>query len=447
MNMFHKMKYLVSIIILLTSFSCGQYAGNNDYAGGGIGGTGISGVSVGKVTAIDLTNSSISVNGVSFSLNGTGITVNGTTADIANLKVGMIVKVNGEFDKSGDTGKALTVEFEDNIEGPVDTGSKDLSTNSFKVLGKTIIVDPIVDTGTKFEKNDSDATFDDLNEGDVVEVSGFEDSNGFIHATYIEIKQDTYTPGITHVELKGTISNVNKDENTFVLNNITITYNDSQIDDSVLTDNINIEVKGIININDNHILIAIKVELHDTTPTVKEGEKVEIEGYITEITSFTESTVDFKINNQIVHVDNSYTNIKISAIQPGIKIEVKGTIESGILNATKISIETDEHKKNDEKKVTVEDTNTQIYNSNINNSTIDNANNDDQNVTGQDISVEDQEDANVEDNTTDDTEGDGNNDTVDSDNIEEEEISQSDTEDEHQGVDEIETEQKDEEDK
>ncbi|MBI5194055.1 MAG: hypothetical protein HZA08_11540 [Nitrospirae bacterium] len=352
MKMFPTLKYLFFIALLLTSFSCGQYAGNNDYAGGGIGGTGITGVSVGKITAIDLTTSSISVNGVAFSLNGTGITVNGTPAEKTNLKVGMIVKVDGEFDATGSTGKALTIDFENNLEGPVDTGSIDASSKTFKVLGKTIFVD----TTTVFEGT---ASFDSLKEGNVVEVSGFEAVDGSIHATYIELKEETFHQGITQVELKGTISNVNTDLHTFVLNNITITYDGTKVNENVLTNGVNIEVKGIISPDNINTLVADKIELHNFTPSVKEGEKVEIEGYITELTPSTDTTIDFKVNNQHVHVDTSKTTFEhgtISDIQINTKVEVKGTIESGILNTTKVSIETEEHKETDKKHVEVSNT-------------------------------------------------------------------------------------------
>lgn len=370
MKMFPALKYLLFITILLNSFSCGQYAGNNNYAGGGIGGTGITGVSVGKITAIDLTKSSISVNGVAFSLNGTGITLNGTPAEIDKLKVGMIVKVNGKFDANDSTGKAFTIDFEDNLEGPVDTGSIINTTDakSFSVLGRTIIVD----SATVFEGTTS---FDSLKAGNVVEVSGFEAVDGSIHATYIELKEEIFQPAATQVELKGTITNVNTIEKTFVLNNITISYDGILIDDSVLKVGVNIEVKGTIVINNNITLVNVKVEIHDTTQAIKDGEKAEIEGYISEIISSTESTVYFKVNNQKVYVDTSYSNIKggdISVIQKGIKIEVKGTIESGVLNATKISIESEEHKENDNKNSAISDASKNVGTSTIADSNTDN---------------------------------------------------------------------------
>lgn len=330
MKKIQALKYIFFLTILFTAYSCGQYAGNNNYAGGGVGGTG---VSMGKITAVGAT--SISVNGVEFSLdNGnTAITLNGSTGDITNLKPGMVVKVDGEFDASGLTAKAKSIEFDKDIEGPVD--SIDTTTNTLVVLGKTIIVD-----GATFYENTTG--LDKLAIGNIIEVSGLIDSDGIIHATYIEFKSESFKPGDTEIELKGTISNLDTMARTFDLNGTHISYtNDTTIEPAgkTLQDDLFVEVKSTTGLDSNGALSADKIEIKETTPGYTDGEKVEIEGFVTGFTS----VYDFKINNQSVCITDStqFENGKPSDIKLNIKLEVKGTISNGVLYAQEISIESE----------------------------------------------------------------------------------------------------------
>src|SRR3990172_12100904 len=160
-------KMLFPWFMLLAVTSCGTSSGDNDYAGGGIGGTGIS---VGKITAADGT--SVDVNGVAFDTTNATVTVDGVSGNQNNLKVGMIVKVDGTFNPDGTTGIAANIEFKDILEGPVDSVSPTLV-----VLGQTVSVSS--PTHYDFADINSDGTIDvnDLGIGNIVEVSGFLDAN------------------------------------------------------------------------------------------------------------------------------------------------------------------------------------------------------------------------------------------------------------------------------
>src|SRR3972149_11815541 len=127
-------KILAPWFLLFAFTSCGTTTGNDDYAGGGIGGTGIS---VGKITAAD--SASVDVNGVAFDITNSTVIVDGVAGNQNNLKVGMIVKVDGTFSPDGTTGVAANIEFKDILEGPVD--SVDPASNTIIVLGPTVIVD------------------------------------------------------------------------------------------------------------------------------------------------------------------------------------------------------------------------------------------------------------------------------------------------------------------
>src|SRR3990172_11421322 len=153
--------------MLLAVTSCGT---TTDYAGGGIGGTGIS---VGKITATRGT--SVDVNGVAFDITNTTVTVDGVPGNQNNLKVGMIVKVDGTFNPDGTTGVAANIEFKDILEGPVDI--VDPASNTIVVLGQTVIVDGTTYFDYFFDLDvngvvDLTEFMNDIVAGNVVEVSG-----------------------------------------------------------------------------------------------------------------------------------------------------------------------------------------------------------------------------------------------------------------------------------
>src|SRR3990170_7085766 len=164
-------------------------------AGGGIGGTGIS---VGKITAFG----SVFVNGVKFETTGATITIDGQTAMNGqdDLEIGMIVAVEGTFNVDGVRGTAKSINFKDNLEGPV-TGV-DTTAQTLMVLGQTVIVDATTDI---YDANRNKITLNDIIVGNSVEVSGFTEAAGAIHATYIKVKGSSEEG---EIEIKGTISNL-----------------------------------------------------------------------------------------------------------------------------------------------------------------------------------------------------------------------------------------------
>src|SRR3990172_11308148 len=222
-------KMLFPWFMLLAVTSCGTSSGDNDYAGGGIGGTGIS---VGKITAADGT--SVDVNGVAFDTTNSTVIVDGVAGNQNNLKVGMIVKVDGTFSPDGTTGVAANIEFKDILEGPVD--SVDPASNTIIVLGQTVIVDSTTyfDDFFDLDGNGSvDVTefMNDIVAGNVVQVSGFVDTNGIIHASYISLKYETFEDDGSEVELKGIITNLDADAMTFMIGIQTIDYSNAAFED------------------------------------------------------------------------------------------------------------------------------------------------------------------------------------------------------------------------
>lgn len=302
---------------LLVVVSCG--GGGGSVASGGTGGTGISS---GAVTGFG----SVFVNGVEFDTTNSTVTLNGSPGPDESiypyhrgLKVGMVVKVDGEFDNDGIHGTAMEIEYKDNLEGPIDsiTGT---TTRTAVILGQTVIMD----SQTMVEPP---ATLDTLKQGDFVEVSGLVDDAGQIRATYVEVK----TPGV--MEVKGTIKSLDTMAKTFQINALTVDYSQTtNLPSDPLDNGQYVEVKGTS--YSGSTLTATEVEIDDDTLGATDAGKVEMEGFITDVTS-----TQFKVGTQAVQTTGStvFENGTASNIVKGSKVEVEGPLAGGVLTATKVS--------------------------------------------------------------------------------------------------------------
>ena len=326
-------KMLFPWFMLLALTSCGTTTGNNDSAGGGIGGTGIS---VGKITAAD--SASVDVNGVAFDITNATVTVDGVSGNQNNLKVGMIVKVDGTFNPDGKTGIAANIEFKDILEGPVDSVSPTLV-----VLGQTVSVSS--STHYDFADINSDGTIDvnDLGIGNIVEVSGFVDAGGVIHATYISLKSGSIVEYGSDIELKGTITELDKNLWTFKIGGLTIYYLNAEFEHMTINDvqdRLYVEVKSTAGITGT-ALIASAIELEDKGHNPDEGDEFEVEGYVTD-TSVLLAENKFELEGQTVLITSNTifeNGINIDNIMVNVKLEVEGIVdEYGVLVADKIEI-------------------------------------------------------------------------------------------------------------
>jgi hypothetical protein len=316
-----------AVLLILLTTGCGT-TGNDTTAGGGIGGTGISTTSVGKIEGFG----SVIVNGVEFETGpDTVITKDGESSDEMELNIGMVVTVTGTLNDDGITGTAETIEFNDELEGPIDTGSINITAGTFSVLGQVIRVTP----DTVFRNT---ADLSTLTDGNVVEVSGFLNADGSIEATHIEKKADFWTPG-SEIEVKGTVSNLNTTNRTFNLGSQLVDYSGAVLKDGlVLSDGLYVEVKstqGVV----NNALIASEVELEEGVLSgIGEGEEVEIEGFVTRFVSAS----DFDVNGQPVITTSAtvFEGGTASDLQLGAKLDVEGTVNAdGALVAEEVEFE------------------------------------------------------------------------------------------------------------
>lgn len=164
---------------------------------GGGGGSSSSGNSVASVGRIDGFGS-VYVNGVEYDTSHTTYHVDDQTAfDDSVLAVGMKVRIEGRVNSDGVTGVADSIYYDDDLEGPIDSGSvvENGNTKTFSVLGLAVSVDS---NTTVFHDG---ATFAGLVAGVEIEVSGFFDGNTLV-ASRVELQNDSNHD----YEIKGTLT-------------------------------------------------------------------------------------------------------------------------------------------------------------------------------------------------------------------------------------------------
>ena len=328
----------IAAAIALALTACG--GGGGDTAG--IGGSGF--VSTGTITGFG----SVYVNGVKFETDSSAFDIEGDTSGTqANLSIGMIVKVYGTINTDGTTGTAASIVFDDELQGPIAglTYSPALSTAdtadsaSFTVLGVTVNADRIgtnFDDGTLF---DSTGTL--LVDGNHIEISGFFDSAGVLHASRIEKQTDS------NVEMKGTVTNYVDDSNFDIVrldsnNSVIVTVNvDASSASSAssieglpngIADGAFIEVEGTYSTGSNTIT-ADKVESESFE--VEDTDEFEVEGYIN---SFTDINTIFTINGISIDASSAQIEPAGTSLANDLKVEAEGQIVNNVLIADEISL-------------------------------------------------------------------------------------------------------------
>jgi hypothetical protein len=319
----HQALALALTLLLPLLVSCGE--GGGFAATGGIGGTGIS---QGSVTAFG----SIFVNGVEWSTSSATVEIDGVVGDDSDLRLGMVVRVEGSRSSNGLTGTASRITFDDSLEGPIEAAPVLNGTQkSFTIFGQAVIVE---DGITVF---DDGATFANIAMDDVVEVSGLPDETGAIRATRLELK-GTFTPGVSRAELKGTISGLDTGMKEFTVSGVLVQYASAIFDDLTEADLANgllIEAEGVL--SSAVILVADRIERENVGLGVDDADDVELEGFVSSYVS----DANFMVSG--VQVDASSASVIFEPaglmLVDGLHVEVDGDLVAGVLQATKVELE------------------------------------------------------------------------------------------------------------
>jgi hypothetical protein len=317
-----------SLLIGLLLLACGG-GGSSVAANGGMSGTGIS---QGSISSFG----SIFVNGVEWDLSSATIEIDGAGASESDLRIGMVVRVEGTFDAGNLTGSADRVVFDDSIEGPLEDDPVETVPGlerRFTVLGQTVFMNAET---TVFEDG---ASFADLGRDDVVEVSGFVDPAGAIQALRIELVGQL--PGNDEVELRGLVANLVTDpigSGSFELGTILVQFDAAtpfvDVTRGTLENGDLVEVEGTLRANGVEI-DADQVELETEGLGSGEAERVELEGIVADCPQ----SSDFCVG--AIPVDASSASFEPAGFMPapGNWVEVEGSLAAGVVVAERVELE------------------------------------------------------------------------------------------------------------
>jgi hypothetical protein len=271
---------------------------------------------------------SVIVNGVTYDTSAATFTKDGSAATQDDFAVGEFVFVSGTIDDNNQTGTASSVVFDDTVEGPVT--SVDSVARSFVVLGQTVLVS----AATSIDDS-CPSTLDELVNVAAVEVSGPVKADGTIEATRVECKNIA-----GELEVTGIVSNLIAGAMTFEINALVVDYSAAAVDNfptaGVINNGDPVEAKGMT-LGLNGELEATRVEYKGGQLAGNEGDRIEIEGFITRF----QSSTDFDVSGIAVTTNGSTTFEGGSAGDLGLnlKVEVEGLQDAnGTLLADKVEI-------------------------------------------------------------------------------------------------------------
>ncbi|MBW2411919.1 MAG: hypothetical protein JRF72_19155 [Deltaproteobacteria bacterium] len=298
--------------------------GGNEVAGGGIGGTGIV---IGAVSGIG----SITVNEGQLDTGNAEVIIEGNFVGVGDqavrdfLEIGMVVRVE-TVSRADGTAAADRIFYNDDVEGPVqEITTIDNLTKKLTVMGQTVVVNDL----TVFKNTAIGLIALD----NVLEISGFVDSEGFIRAAFVEKTVDVILPD-TAVELKGIVFNLNSLQETFQINQLTIDYSLADVSSlpaGLPSEGQLVEVKG--KLDGNAVLIADRIEPENLLGTDDSG-KAEIQGIVSSFASVS----DFDLGGVEIQTDaaTAFEGLDPEELDIESKLLVKGSLSNGVLLADRV---------------------------------------------------------------------------------------------------------------
>jgi hypothetical protein len=305
-----------SASLLLTACDTKNYVAGIDRSG-----TPYAIVTRGPITAFG----SIFVNGVEYETSNAAVTFKEAPSTENDLAIGHIVTVRGTDNGDG-TGSADEIEFETNVQGPVD--SINIGANALVVMGQAVELDGLTSLG-----GFAPADINGVDIGEIVEVSGFVGANGIIRATRVAA-----LPANSELEVIGTIANLDGVARTYEIGTLSVDYSTASVDGfsgAGPTEGDSVETEG--SMLSNGVLVAQQVEFRAEGLGGNDGEEGEVEGLISRFIDPTDFDVD-----GVACATNSSTDYEGGTetdLQLNVKIQVEGTFDSaGILVASKIEV-------------------------------------------------------------------------------------------------------------
>lgn len=304
--------WLYGLLALVSG--CGT--GASDTLRTGIEGSGQRITASGVVTAIG----SIFVNGVEYDVDTATITINGSPARPSDLAPGHVTIVEGRLSADGMRGVATRVTAEIAVAGPI--AAVDTPLHRLVILGQTVAVD----SSTVIDERLDGTAVSGLNVDQDVEVSGFADSAGVLHAKRIE-RRRTATPLL----VTGYATHVDATARTFSVNGQVVSYAAATLLGFGSRALEGARVRIVATRVDQGTLIADAVELKDLRLPGERGGAAVLQGLITRFGS----EVDFDVDGRAVVATTTTTTEGV--VQLDALVVVSGALSAnGIVEATDV---------------------------------------------------------------------------------------------------------------
>jgi len=293
---------------------------------------------------------SLYVNSVEYNTDNANIYFEDKLASESALKVGMIVTI-----QKTSNNQASSVYYSDEVKGIVITNNipSGSTTGELDVMGQKVTVND----GTIFESYVTGITdVSMIQQGNVVEVSGYSSGKGLITATRLEVKSEKFIAGTDELEVKGIVGNYDGVNFTFNIGNLEIYYKDAVLEylPNGIKDGLYVEAKSTNGLNASMQLIASKVELKNQGSKGYHGdedEEYEVRGLIMEI-----SDTSLTVNGQVIKINDitEFSDADRSMFVVGTLVEVEGRFNANKeLVAKKVEFEDSHYGNSTELKGTV----------------------------------------------------------------------------------------------
>ena len=259
---------------------------------------------VGPITA--MASGSVTVGGVQYSTSGAQVEIDGNAGSASQLHPGDVVSIDGLGSPGrGRFARASSMSFSANIRGAV--SGVDPSSGAIFVLGQTVHVS----SSTRFDAATQAGGLEALQNGTVIEVSGFADAAGNVLATRVG------TPGNSAAErVVGTVRNLNPSQRTFDINALVVSYAGAEVD-GTLAEGTSVAVQGS-HPSTAGTLVANRVDV-EIPLQASPGTEGRIEGLITNLAS----ADYFEVGGQPVSL-GAHTQLNLH-VPLGLDVEVKVT--------------------------------------------------------------------------------------------------------------------------
>ena len=292
----------------------------------GCGGGGDSGSSTSLASGPITGLGSIIVNGVRFDDSSARISSddddNGESHNRSELKLGMVVEVQGggtTSDDSGRRGKANDIRFGSEIVGPV--GTINANARTLTVLGQEVRVND----GTIFD-NSLPGGFGSIQPGDVIEVHGLFDATRTVY-TATRIEPETNAASF---KIRGAIAELNPTDKTFKIGNETIVYASLGATPTLANEMI-VRVKVQTTKDASGRWVAVRIK--NGVRKVEDHDEAEVKGSVANLALDGKS---FEIDGLKVDAANVSS---LPTLANGSFVEVEGRVVGGVLVAKKVELE------------------------------------------------------------------------------------------------------------